>query len=71
MRRIAVDPGINGGRPTIVGTRVRVSDVVEMVAGGAERNTILADFPYLADDDISAALLYAARAASHRVVRAA
>ncbi len=71
MERIATDPQICGGRPTIAGTRMRVSDVVELLASGVDRPTILKDFPYLAEDDISAALLYAARATSHRVIRAA
>jgi uncharacterized protein (DUF433 family) len=42
-----------------------------MLAGGATRAEILADFPYLEDDDISAALLYAVRSAESRVVIAA
>lgn len=50
---------------------MRVSDVVEMLASGATRPEILADYPYLADEDIAAALAYAARAADHRVIRAA
>jgi uncharacterized protein (DUF433 family) len=35
--RIAVDPAICGGRPTVAGTRVRVSDVLEMVGGRRHR----------------------------------
>lgn len=50
---------------------MRVTDIVEMIASGASRQDILDDFPYLADEDISAALVYAARATDHRVVRAA
>jgi uncharacterized protein (DUF433 family) len=48
--------------------RIRVSDILDMLAGGATRQEILADFPYLEDDDISAALEYAAESADHRVV---
>ncbi|WP_425290118.1 DUF433 domain-containing protein [Shewanella algae] len=51
--------------------RVRVSDVLDTLAGGATRAEILADYPYLEDDDITAALLYAARSAEHRAVIAA
>ena len=69
--RISIDPRICGGRPRIKGTRVRVSDVVDMLAHGATREEILEDYPYLAKDDIVAALAYAARAADHRVIRAA
>lgn len=69
--RIATDPRICGGRPCIRGTRMRVSDVVDMLAHGATRQEILEDYPYLADEDITAALAYAARATDHRVIQAA
>ncbi|HEX8167708.1 MAG TPA: DUF433 domain-containing protein [Beijerinckiaceae bacterium] len=69
--RISVDPQICGGRPCIRGTRMRVSDIVAMMAHGASRAEILADYDYLTDDDLSAALAYAAEAADHRVINAA
>lgn len=47
---------------------MRVSDIVDMIAAGATRPEILEDFPYLTDEDITAALAYAARATDHRVV---
>ena len=71
LSRIVIDPDICGGRPTIAGTRVRVNDVLDMLADGVDRQTILADFPYLADEDISAAIRYAAAFLNHRVVQAA
>ena len=69
--RISSDPAICGGRPVIAGTRVRVTDVLEMLAGGADATEIVADFPYLSADDVTAALAYAAAAADHPVVAAA
>lgn len=69
--RIAVDPRICGGRPTVAGTRVRVTDVLEMLAGGATTADITADFPYLSDADVLAVLAYAAEQADHPVVLAA
>ena len=69
--RIAVDPAICGGRPVVAGTRVRVTDVLEMLAGGASEAEIVADYPYLAADDIRACLAYAASVADHPVVIAA
>jgi uncharacterized protein (DUF433 family) len=69
--RISVDPRICGGRPCIRGTRMRVSDIVAMMAHGATRAEILTDYDYLTDADLSAALAYAAEAADHRVIRAA
>lgn len=68
---IASDPEICGGRPCIKGTRMRVSDIVGMMAHGATASEIVADYPYLSEDDIHAALFYAARTADHRVIRAA
>jgi uncharacterized protein (DUF433 family) len=62
LSRIVADPGICGGRARIKGTRVRVVDVVEMIASGMDRADMLHEFPYLASEDISAALLYSARA---------
>lgn len=69
--RIAVTPGVCGGRPVIAGTRVRVSDILDMLAGGADEATIVADYPYLTAADVRAALAYAARAADHPIVIAA
>ncbi len=56
LNRITVDPEICGGRPCIRGRRVRVKDVLDMLAGGATRAEILEDYPYLEDADITAAL---------------
>jgi uncharacterized protein (DUF433 family) len=69
LDRISSDPAICGGQPCIKGTRMRVTDIVEAIAHGASRRELLADFDYLTADDIAAALLYAARATEHRVVR--
>lgn len=69
--RIAVDPAVCGGRPTVAGTRLRVTDVLEMLAGGATPAEITADFPYVSEDDVRAVLAYAADAADHPVVLAA
>ena len=69
--RISADPRVCGGRPVVAGTRVRVSDVLEMLAGGASAAEIVADFPYLTEDDVRAVLAYAAAQADHAVVLAA
>ncbi|HZP20464.1 MAG TPA: DUF433 domain-containing protein [Bauldia sp.] len=69
--RISVDPQVAGGRPCIRGTRMRVSDIVDMLAAGASKGEVLADYPYLTAEDIAAALAYAARATDHRVIVAA
>jgi uncharacterized protein (DUF433 family) len=58
--RIIADQAICGGRPVIKGTRMRVSDVLDLLAAGETRQTILEDYPYLEDADITAVLKYAA-----------
>lgn len=58
--RIAADPAVCAGRPVVAGTRVRVTDVLEMLAGGSSAAEIAADFPYLAEDDVRAVLAFAA-----------
>lgn len=70
LTRITSDPQICGGRPIIRGMRIRVSDILDMLANGATRADILRDYPYLEDDDISAALDYAARASDHTLIQA-
>jgi len=69
--RIAVDPEICGGRPTIAGTRMRVTDILAMLAEGVSEDEILADFPYVKLEDIRACLAYAAAAAEEPKRRAA
>ena len=70
-RRIHTDPAICGGRPHIRGTRVRVSDILDLLASGVFPADILADYPYLSETDLQAALAYGAAATSHRVILAA
>ena len=61
LQRITVDPGKCGGRLCIRGLRIRVKDVLDMLAGGASKREILTDFPDLELEDIRAALAYAAQ----------
>ena len=71
LHRITVDPSLCGGRPTSRGMRIRVKDVLDLLAAGADRSEILADYPYLESDDITAALEFAARQNDHPVLRSA
>lgn len=70
MERITVILGLCGGRPTIRGLRVRVNDVLEMLASGMTEADILEAFPYLEAEDIKASLRYAARNLDHPVLTA-
>jgi len=60
QQRITFNPEQCGGRPCIRGMRIRVKDILEMLAGGASQQETLEDHPYLEDEDITAALEYAA-----------
>lgn len=61
LQRITQTPGQCGGRPCIRGMRIRVSDVLEMLACSVSTDEILSDFPDLQAEDILACLLFAAR----------
>jgi uncharacterized protein (DUF433 family) len=69
--RITIDPNVCGGRPCIRGLRIRVPDILSMLAAGASREQILEDYPYLEAADIAAALEFAARQTDHPVVSVA
>ena len=69
MNRITVNPEQCGGRPCIRGMRIRVTDILGMLAEGVSDEEILADFPYLERDDIKAAFAYAARKSDHAVLQ--
>jgi uncharacterized protein (DUF433 family) len=68
LARITFDKAQFGGRPCIRGMRIRVTDVLEYLAGGDTEETLLAAFPYLERDDIRAALAYAALQVDHPVI---
>ncbi len=59
--RITFNPRQCGGKPCIRGMRIRVSDILDMLAEGVSEKRILADFPDLEDEDIKACLKFAAK----------
>jgi uncharacterized protein (DUF433 family) len=61
LGRITSNPDVCGGRPCVRGMRIRVSDILEMLAAGVTEAQILVDFPDLEADDIRACLAFAAR----------
>jgi uncharacterized protein (DUF433 family) len=66
--RITFNPEQCGGRPCIRGMRVRVKDVLDLLAAGVREAEILEDFPYLKHDDIAACLKYAATEVDHPIL---
>ena len=71
LDRVTFDSEQCGGRPCIRGMRIRVKDVLEMLAAAASEAQILEDFPDLQAEDIRACLQYAAAQANHAVLQAA
>lgn len=71
MARITIRAKQCHGQPCIRGMRIRVTDILEMLASGMTHAEILADYPYLEADDITAALTYAALEFGHPVTSAA
>ena len=69
--RITVNPDVCGGRPCVRGLRIRVKDVLDLLAAGASREEILADYPDLENEDITAVLEFSARQNNHPVLRSA
>ncbi|MBP3193057.1 DUF433 domain-containing protein [Natronogracilivirga saccharolytica] len=68
--RITVNPDQCGGRPCIRGLRIRVVDVLDLLATGLTQDQVLAELPDLEPDDIKAALIYARGKLDHPVVAA-
>jgi uncharacterized protein (DUF433 family) len=57
---VTVEPGKRGGRPCIRGMRITVADILGWLASGMSHAEIIADFPELTEEDVRAALAYAA-----------
>lgn len=63
LERITLDPAICHGKPTLRGLRYPVELILELLSAGMSHEEILADYLDLEEDDIRAALAYAARLA--------
>ena len=57
---ITLEPGKRGGKPCIRGMRITVSDILGWLAAGMSIQEILEDYDELVEEDIFAALSYAA-----------
>ena len=67
FERITFDPEVKGGRACIRGMRITVSLILNLIANGMTRDEILEAYPYLEEEDIQAALNYAAWLADESV----
>lgn len=70
LDRITINPDQCGGRPCIRGMRIRVIDVLDLLAAGLSREQLLEELPDLEPDDVTAALQYASRRLDHPVLAA-
>ncbi len=70
-QRITTKSSQCGGRPCIRGMRIRVTDVLDLLAVGLSFDQILDEMPDLERDDIVAAIAYAAHGIDHPVIVAA
>ena len=61
LQRITYDKEVLGGKPVILGLRISVEMILELLAKGATRKELLEDYPELEPEDVEAALLYAHR----------
>lgn len=68
LRRVTVDPKIQGGRPVVAGTRVPVSRLVGALSAGADFAELREDYG-VSDEDIRAALAYAAKSIGAVMIR--
>ena len=71
LDRITSEPDKYGGKPCIRGMRIRVIDVLELLAAGMSQQQVLEEHPDLEADDIKACLLFAARRANYPFLNAA
>ncbi|MDP9403516.1 MAG: DUF433 domain-containing protein [Actinomycetota bacterium] len=66
FERITINPKQMGGLPCIRGLRIPVTTIVSLLAAGETHQQILADYPDLEEQDILAALAFAAEAVQER-----
>ena len=70
MNRITVNPDQCGGRPCIRGMRIRVSDVLDLLAAGLTSVEVVEELPDLELEDVAACLRFASRRLGHPVLAA-
>ena len=68
--RITINPGQCGGRPCIRGMRIRVTDVIDLLASGLTPAQVIEELPDLQPEDITAALRFASQSADHTILAA-
>jgi len=70
MDRITVNPDQCGGRPCVRGMRIRVIDVLDLLAAGLSAEQVVEELPDLELTDVTACLRFASRRLDHPVLAA-
>jgi uncharacterized protein (DUF433 family) len=68
LERISIDPRVCFGKPTVRGTRIWVSLILDLLAGGMSMGELLEEYPQLTTEDILAAIAYGAEMSRERYV---
>lgn len=70
MERITVNPDQCGGRPCVRGMRIRVADVLDLLAAGFTPEQVVEELPDLESADVTAVLRFASRRLDHPILAA-
>ncbi len=70
ISRITIRPEQCGGRPCIRGMRIRVADILDLLANGLSAQQVVEELPDLEPADVQAALIYARRLTDHPILAA-
>jgi uncharacterized protein (DUF433 family) len=68
--RITTNPEQCGGRPYVRGMRIRVSDVLDLLATGLGVDQVIDELPDLEREDVFACLRFASRSVDHAILAA-
>lgn len=68
LERITMEPGKCGGKPCIRGMRIRVVDILDLMAGGMSKEQVIEELPDLEPLDVDAAVLFARQRIDHTVL---
>ncbi len=70
MDRITVDPRVCGGRPCVRGMRIRVTNILDLLASGLAAQQVVEELPDLELADVEAALKFASGRLDHPILAA-
>lgn len=70
LARITLNPEQCGGRPCIRGMRIRVVDVLDLLAAGLSHEQVIEELPDLEPEDMTASLMFASRRLNHPILAA-